>query len=469
MQEDAWIIHSPEVATKRMDTSCFSTGTHIPEHIKAFFQVEDLELGRKLPATLIFRDKRLECNFKKHPSETNPNPNPRLSWQKLKPELRRLFPHIYSVIDSKEKPKKKLPKDFSFPLIRFKKLDQDQTYEIDFLPPDRPLDRKPNEIGPAEPDLQVTDVVDTPPPPETLENGPEIQEDLSSDQTSEMLADLFLSASDFDQMLKLLAKKKNVILQGPPGVGKSYIAKRLAYELIGVKDPTRVSMIQFHQTYSYEDFIQGYRPIPDGTFQLKNGVFYEFCKTASTDSATPYVFIIDEINRGNLSKIFGELMLLIEADKRSPEYALALTYSKRGDDLFYIPPNIHLIGMMNTADRSLAMVDYALRRRFRFIDLKPEFASPKFRQYLLEMGVGESLIGRIVEKMQYINHEIAEDTGNLGKGYCIGHSFFCPETMGEHGEDWYREIILFEIAPLIREYWFDKPEKAESTVARLLR
>jgi 5-methylcytosine-specific restriction enzyme B len=181
------------------------------------------------------------------------------------------------------------------------------------------------------------------------------------------------------------------------------------------------------------------------------------------------VFIIDEINRGNLSKIFGELMLLIEADKRSPEYALALTYSKRGDDLFCIPPNIHLIGMMNTADRSLAMVDYALRRRFSFIDLKPEFASPKFRQYLLEMGVGKSLIDKIVDKMQYINHEIAEDTSNLGKGYCIGHSFFCPGTKGEFGEDWYREIIQFEIAPLIREYWFDKPEKAASTVDLLLR
>ncbi len=287
--------------------------------------------------------------------------------------------------------------------------------------------------------------------------------------SKEAVADLFITEADFVQMLALLHKKKNVILQGPPGVGKSFMAKRLAYALIGKKDPSKIRMVQFHQTYSYEDFIQGYRPSPDGTFQLKTGIFYDFCMAAGRDADTAHLFIIDEINRGNLSKVFGELMLLIEADKRSPEYALALTYSKEGDDRFYIPPNIYLIGMMNTADRSLAMVDYALRRRFSFIDLEPKFASQKFSDCLSKMGVGKDLIDKIIEKMQYLNQQIAKDTSNLGKGYCIGHSFFCPEIKGDYGEGWYQEVIKFEIAPLIREYWFDKPEKVASTIDRLLK
>ena len=228
-------------------------------------------------------------------------------------------------------------------------------------------------------------------------------------------------------------------------------------------------MIQFHQAYSYEDFIQGYRPNRDGGFYLKNGVFFDFCRRAAADPSNNYVFIIDEINRGNLSKIFGELMLLMEADKRSADFALSLTYSQGENEKFYIPPNIYLIGMMNTADRSLAMVDYALRRRFSFVDLKPEFSSPKFREYLSQMGVKGPLIDRIVERIEYINHEISQDSTNLGKGYCIGHSFFCSEVKGEYDEEWYKRVITYEIAPLLREYWFDKREKAESTIEQLMK
>ena len=213
------------------------------------------------------------------------------------------------------------------------------------------------------------------------------------------LKGLFVSKSRFKEMLDSLSRKKNVILQGPPGVGKTYISKRLAYLLIGEKAQSRVTMVQFHQSYSYEDFIQGWRPQEGGGFERRNGVFYEFCKLAELDPGSNYVFVIDEINRGNLSKIFGELLMLIEADKRGPEYAIPLTYARDLSETFSIPSNVHIIGMMNTADRSLAMVDYALRRRFTFIDLLPEFDSDLFREFLDERNVESDVLEMIIERM----------------------------------------------------------------------
>ena len=202
----------------------------------------------------------------------------------------------------------------------------------------------------------------------------------------EALEDLFIDPSKFHDMIDALERKMNIVLEGPPGVGKTFIAKRLAYRLIGYRVPERVRMIQFHQSYAYEDFIQGYRPRDDGGFELRNGVFHTFCRKAAADPEKRYVFIIDEVNRGNLSKIFGEIMMLIEGDKRGSEYAVPLTYSPE-DDPFHVPPNLFLIGMMNTADRSLAMVDYALRRRFAFIRLEPAFGTDQFSDFLLACEV----------------------------------------------------------------------------------
>ncbi len=298
----------------------------------------------------------------------------------------------------------------------------------------------------------------------------QVKVEIESYDKKKAMKELFLAEAQFDEMLDALKEKKNVILQGPPGVGKTYVAKRLAYGLIESNDPQRIEMIQFHQSYSYEDFIHGFRPTPKGHFELKHGIFHQFCRRAQREESAgrPYVFIIDEINRGNLSKIFGELMMLIEPDKRGKEYAIPLAYSQDADEKFYIPENLYLIGMMNTADRSLAMVDYALRRRFRFVTLRPEFASETFQRFLAGAGVRSELAKKIVSRMAALNEVISADAKNPGPGYQIGHSYFCPKHGIEPDEQWYRRVVESEIVPLIQEYWFDNEQKVKDQRSALL-
>ena len=281
-----------------------------------------------------------------------------------------------------------------------------------------------------------------------------------------LLKECFLEAKGVTPILTGLAAKKNIILQGPPGTGKTYIAKRLAYALMEEEAKDRVEVVQFHQSYSYEDFIQGFRPKENGGFERRDGVFFRFCEKAGRDPGRDYFFLIDEINRGNLSKIFGELMMLIEVDKRGESNRLQLTYSKEGEH-FSIPENVHIIGTMNTADRSLAMVDYALRRRFAFFHMPPQF-NDKFEAYLQEEhSISASMVKRIVSKLPTLNKTIEGDD-NLGDGFEIGHSYFCTDVpKGTDEETWYAHIVDHEIGPQLLEYWFDDKAKAEAQIKLL--
>ncbi len=276
----------------------------------------------------------------------------------------------------------------------------------------------------------------------------------------DFLDEVYMDEDSYDAIVGILRSKKNLLLQGAPGVGKTFAAKRLAYSLMGVKDASRVMMVQFHQSYSYEDFIEGYRPSSAG-FELVKGAFYSFCKKAADDEENDYFFIIDEINRGNLSKIFGELFMLIENDKRGIK--LQLLYSR---EFFYVPRNVHIIGMMNTADRSLALLDYALRRRFAFVELRPAFDSDGFREYC--SGLDNPRFEALVREVESLNRVIADDE-SLGEGFCIGHSYFCNMEADSCTDAALASIVDYELIPMLKEYWFDEPGKVREWSDRLRR
>ena len=269
-------------------------------------------------------------------------------------------------------------------------------------------------------------------------------------QKTDFLEEVYMTESKYDTLVAVLKNKKNIILQGAPGVGKTFAAKRLAYSIMGEKDESRIEFVQFHQNYSYEDFMMGYKPVEDG-FELKYGIFYRFCQKAANQPDKDFFFIIDEINRGNMSKIFGELLMLIEKEYRGTKATLAyngLTFS--------VPENLYIIGMMNTADRSLAMIDYALRRRFSFFEMAPGFDSDGFIKY--QNSLNNETLNELVFKVKELNHEITLDK-SLGKGFCIGHSYFCGKDVCT--DDWLHSIVDYDILPMLSEYWFDDSGKLQ--------
>ncbi|MGP6145860.1 AAA family ATPase [Jeotgalibaca sp. A122] len=275
---------------------------------------------------------------------------------------------------------------------------------------------------------------------------PEVDE-IPSYGKEELLSEVFINEGDYDTLVNLLKRKKNIILQGSPGVGKTFLARRLAHAYMGMKDDNRIGFVQFHQNYTYEDFVIGYKPEEDA-FVLKNGKFVEFCIHANNNPTQPYFFIIDEINRGNISKIFGELLVAIESDYRDVPIELAYKTKK-----FSVPSNVYIIGMMNTADRSLAMIDYALRRRFSFFEMQPGFDSFGFKEY--QAGLDSDNFNRVVEVLKNLNETISLEP-SLGSGFQLGHSYLITDT---YEDALLMEIINYEIVPMLQEYWFDDADQ----------
>ena len=279
----------------------------------------------------------------------------------------------------------------------------------------------------------------------------------------------FIAREKLEKILERLRTKKNLILQGPPGTGKTWLAKRLAFALMGQRDDSKVRAVQFHPNLSYEDFIRGWRPVGDGKLTLVDGPFVEMMKAAAKDPTARHVVVIEEINRGNPAQIFGEMLTLLEVDKRTPNEALELSYKRSDGERVFIPDNLYVIGTMNIADRSLALVDLALRRRFAFIDLEPTLGKPWHDWVQSQCGIDSEILVEIEKRLIALNSEISADTG-LGPQFRVGHSYVTP-PFGipiSDAREWFRQVIDTEIGPLLDEYWFDALEKSQKVRERLL-
>jgi 5-methylcytosine-specific restriction protein B len=233
--------------------------------------------------------------------------------------------------------------------------------------------------------------------------------------------------------------------------------------------------VQFHPNLSYEDFVRGWRPTGtnqgSGTLTLHDGVFLQMVSAALAAPAQRHVLVIEEINRGNPAQIFGELLTLLEAGKRTPRDAMQLGYPD-ADGVHrpvHVPENLFVIGTMNTADRSLALVDLAFRRRFAFINLEPSLGEP-WRNWVVNQKQMEPGAAREIEqRLERLNATISADN-RLGKAFRIGHSYVTPHQSleGRSSRDWFAEVVDSEFKPLLHEYWFDAPDVATREAERLL-
>ena len=426
-QSYSWRIVSDTCITKDCDLSLKKYfGSTLAQIMYPFFGVDEFKIGDRKSISITFDGTRYSCEI----TSTRPKTTDYLAIRLWVRSIKPLADYLKNISDNECLTKK----------LVFEKTGSE---EYNLTLEDKEMTPNPI-VSKQVPDFSV--VKENP-----VENYP-------SYTSQDFLTDVYLSKEKYNTIKNLLDRKKNIILCGPPGVGKTFMAQRLAYSILGSKDKTHLKIIQFHQNYSYEDFIQGYRPSENG-FVIKSGPFYDFCKKAEADLEHKYFFIIDEINRGNLSKIFGELLMLIEADKRGKE--VKILYS---DVPFSVPENLYIIGMMNTADRSLAMIDYALRRRFSFFELHPAFDEESFVKRQNE--INDPYYNKLVSAVKQVNKMIMDDS-SLGVGCVIGHSYLCLKSEDVNLET-LQSIVEYEILPLLKEYWFDNKTNfdAGSTLLR---
>lgn len=343
-------------------------------------------------------------------------------------------------------------KDDSFPVHSFPEL----SYEA-VLYKSPPTDPEENE-------QQETD--------EDYEDGETESEPTSTPLVPYALDDIidegaFYSKQFLSDILTSLKRKKNVILQGPPGTGKTWLAKKLAYALMGQKDESKLRAVQFHTNFTYEDFVRGFRPSGDGKLSLEDGPLLKMIEDARKDALGTYILVIEEINRGNPAQIFGEMLTLLEADKRTPNERLQLAYLRSKEERIYIPNNIFIIGTMNVADRSLAMVDFALRRRFAFIDLEPIFGDTWKAWVNEKSGISLEFLTQIETRLIKLNKELEEDQ-NLGAQFKIGHSYVTTKESVSDEKKWFKDVVITEIGPLLDEYWFDDRDRAKHWKTELI-
>jgi hypothetical protein len=270
------------------------------------------------------------------------------------------------------------------------------------------------------------------------------------------------SEIDMQDLHKSIKQNLQIVLTGSPGTGKTYLARELAATLLGCKveeliNNDQFGFVQFHPAYDYTDFVEGFKPIPGENgqiiFKLKNGIFKKFCNNAAMPDNTDkkFVFVIDEINRADLSRVFGELFYAIEPGYRGVKGAVETQYSSISESKFYVPENIYIIGTMNDIDRSVESIDFALRRRFAWHEIKADGA--RFDQVMQGVLKGNEH-DNARERYTAINAVIG-DTKGLGVAYCIGPAYFRKlrdYLDDENSKIRWEDFWTFHLSPLVREY-----------------
>lgn len=282
-------------------------------------------------------------------------------------------------------------------------------------------------------------------------------------------AGVFMARKTFDAILDTWESRKNIVLQGPPGVGKTFLARRLAYSLTGLKSAALVETVRFHPAFGYADFMQGLAPDELGGERLKPGVFVDLCRVARNEPDLAHVLVIADMNRVDAGAVLGEAALLLDGGRRGNAWSMPLKSAvDRTVDRFFVPANIYILGLVDTSLDNAGLQDEALAARFDIFDVDPAFASGRFVEMLLEHEAAETLARAISERMAALNDAIAADPA-LGRGKRIGHGMLCPENENVVVDArWYEAVIRQKVLPLLRRRWRDAPEKVAEWEKTLL-